>query len=114
MENVWDYLRAITLRWRLEQLRRDPAGLRRCLELVHRRSRPHPIIRNKSLGNGQCLGRLVYTEMMNLHLSEISTQVAQGAIAVLTCDGAGWHQPGGALIVPDNIALLHLPPYSPN
>lgn len=53
------------------------------------------------------------TEMMNLHLTEISTQVAGGAIAVLICDGAGWHQQGGALVVPDNIALLHLPPYSP-
>jgi DDE superfamily endonuclease len=53
------------------------------------------------------------TEMMNLHLAEISTQVAQDAIAVLTCDGAGWHQPGGALVVPDNIVLLRLPPYSP-
>jgi len=27
--------------------------------------------------------------MMNLHLAEISTQVAADAIAVLTCDGAG-------------------------
>ena len=53
------------------------------------------------------------TEMMNLHLAEISTQVAEGAIAVLTCDGAGWHQPGGELVVPDNIVLLRLPPYSP-
>ena len=53
------------------------------------------------------------TEMMNLHLAEISMQVAQDAIAVLTCDGAGWHQPGGALVVPDNIVLLRLPPYSP-
>ncbi len=53
------------------------------------------------------------TDMMNLHLAEISTQVAAGAIAVLTCDGAGWHQIGGALVVPDNIVLLHLPPYSP-
>ncbi len=53
------------------------------------------------------------TEMMNLHLAEISTQVAKGAIAVVTCDGAGWHQQGGELVVPDNIALLHLPPYSP-
>ena len=53
------------------------------------------------------------TEMMNLHLAEISTQVAQHAIAVLTCDGAGWHQLGGALVVPDNIVLPHLPPYSP-
>ena len=53
------------------------------------------------------------TEMMNLHLQEISTQVAKDAIAVLTCDGAGWHQLGGELKVPDNIVLLHLPPYSP-
>ena len=53
------------------------------------------------------------TEMMNLHLAEISTQVAKDAIAVLTCDGAGWHQLGGALVVPDNIVLQHLPPYSP-
>lgn len=53
------------------------------------------------------------TEMMNLHLEEISTQVATGAVAVLTCDGAGWHQLGGALVVPGNIVLLHLPPYSP-
>ena len=49
------------------------------------------------------------TEMMNLHLAEISTQVAAGAIAVLTCDGAGWHQHGSELVVPDNIVLLHLP-----
>ena len=53
------------------------------------------------------------TEMMNLHLAEISTQVAEGALAVLTCDGAGWHQTGGRLLVPKNIVLLHLPPYSP-
>ena len=53
------------------------------------------------------------TEMMNLHLAEISTQVAEGAIAVLTCDGAGWHQLGGALVVPNNSILLHLLPYSP-
>ena len=37
------------------------------------------------------------TEMMNLHLAEISTQVAASATAALICDGAGWHQTGGAL-----------------
>ncbi|WP_428483117.1 IS630 family transposase [Rhodopila sp.] len=50
---------------------------------------------------------------MNLHLQEISTQVAEGAFAVLTLDGAGWHQTGDRLEVPENIGLLHLPPYSP-
>jgi len=53
------------------------------------------------------------TECMNLHLAEISTHVGAGARAVLVCDGAGWHQTGGELVVPDNIVLLHLPPYSP-
>lgn len=52
-------------------------------------------------------------EMMNLHLAEISACVAPGAHAVLGVDGAGWHQPGGRLKVPQNITLLHLPPYSP-
>jgi len=54
----------------------------------------------------------VNTEAMNEHLQEISTQVARGAHAVLVLDGAGWHQTGGELFVPDNITLLHLPPYA--
>ena len=53
------------------------------------------------------------TEMMNPHLAEIATQVAPGAHAVLVCDGAGGHQRGKKLRVPDNITLLSLPPYSP-
>jgi hypothetical protein len=52
-------------------------------------------------------------EMMNLHLAEISACSAPDAHAVLVIDGAGWHQPGGRLKVPQNITLLHLPPYSP-
>ena len=55
----------------------------------------------------------VNTEAMNEHLAEISTQVAPGAHCLLVCDGAGWHQPGERLIVPDNITLLPLPPYAP-
>jgi hypothetical protein len=52
------------------------------------------------------------TDMMNLHLAEISAGVAPGAQALLGVDGAGWHQPGGRLKVPPNIPLLHLPPLS--
>jgi transposase len=52
-------------------------------------------------------------QAMNLHLEEISSQVAQGSHAVLLLDRAGWHQTGGKLRVPKNISLLHLPPYSP-
>jgi len=55
----------------------------------------------------------VNTETMNEHLIEISAMVANGAHAVLVCDGAGWHQPGGRLCVPSNITLLNLPPYAP-
>ncbi len=50
---------------------------------------------------------------MNLHLATISQRVAPGAHAVLELDGAGWHQLGGRLQIPENISLLHLPPYSP-
>lgn len=55
----------------------------------------------------------VSAEAMTEHLKEISTQVATGAHAVVVCDGAGWHQQGKRLRVPDNITLLPLPPYSP-
>lgn len=55
----------------------------------------------------------VSSEAMAEHLKEISSQVAPGAHAVLLLDGAGWHQPGERLPVPDNISLLPLPAYSP-
>src|SRR3546814_14985045 len=51
-------------------------------------------------------------EAMNAHLREISAEVAPGAHAVLVCDGAGWHRRGKKLVLPDNIPLLSLPPYS--
>ena len=53
------------------------------------------------------------TGAMNEPLKEISVQVSTGAHAVLVCDGAGWHQQGKRLRVPNNITLLPLPPYSP-
>jgi putative transposase len=52
------------------------------------------------------------TAAMNLHLAEIAAQVAPDAHAVVILDQAGWHV-AKALIVPDNITLLPLPPYSP-
>lgn len=55
----------------------------------------------------------VNSEAMAEHLHEISTQVAPCAHAVLVLYGAGWHQPGERLPVPDNITLLPLPPYAP-
>lgn len=55
----------------------------------------------------------VNTECMNLHLAEISTQVPPNTVAAVICDGAGWHQKGGKLVLPPNIVLVPLPPYSP-
>jgi transposase len=49
---------------------------------------------------------------MNLHLVEISRNVATDAHAVLLMDQAGWHLSAN-LIVPKNISILPLPPRSP-
>lgn len=55
----------------------------------------------------------VSIDAMNLHLDEISAQVAPGAHGLVVCDGAGWHQQGDRLRPPANITLLPLPPYAP-
>jgi transposase len=49
---------------------------------------------------------------MNLHLVEISRNVATDAHAVLLMDQAGWHLSAN-LVVPENISILPLPPRSP-
>ena len=54
----------------------------------------------------------VNTAAMNAHLAEIARNVTPGAHALLILDGAGWHG-SAALVVPDNLSLLNLPPYSP-
>jgi len=55
----------------------------------------------------------VNTEAMNIHLQEISTQVAPGAHALLVCDRAGWHATSKGLLTPANMTLLPLPAYAP-
>ncbi len=52
------------------------------------------------------------TQAMSAHLAEISRHVSPGAHAILVIDGAGWHS-SRTLVVPANITLLTLPPYSP-
>jgi len=51
-------------------------------------------------------------EAKNMHLAEISCGVSAGSIALLILDRAGWHT-SPKLKIPDNIALLPLPPYAP-
>jgi transposase len=49
---------------------------------------------------------------MNHHLRFISEQAGPEVQVILVLDRAGWHL-SEALQVPENITLLHLPPYSP-
>ncbi len=52
------------------------------------------------------------TASMNEHLAAIGAVVAPGAHGVIVLDRAGWHR-SGDLLVPPNLTLVHLPPYSP-
>lgn len=54
----------------------------------------------------------VNSEMMQLHLDEISGQLPQNVHAAMLADGAGWHI-AAALKVPENITIIKIPPYSP-
>jgi transposase len=58
------------------------------------------------------LAPTVNTGYMNHHLRFISEQVGPEVHVLLILDRAGWHLSKG-LQVPENITLLHLPPYSP-
>ncbi len=54
----------------------------------------------------------VDTQMMQLHLDEISRHVAKGAHAVLLLDRAGWHTTA-KLAMPENITPILLPSRAP-
>jgi transposase len=52
------------------------------------------------------------TEVVNLFLEQFSRELPAGVHAVLIWDGAGFHT-GLDLVVPRNVSLIQLPPYSP-
>jgi len=52
------------------------------------------------------------TAVVNLFLEQFSRELPAGVHAVLIWDGAGFHT-GGELVVPGNVSLIRLPPYSP-
>src|SRR5881275_1495058 len=52
------------------------------------------------------------TGVLNLFLEQFSRELPAGVHAVLIWDGAGYHT-GGDLVVPANVSLIQLPPYSP-
>ena len=49
---------------------------------------------------------------MNAFLEQFSKELPADAHAAMVLDRAGWHV-AGALKVPDNVTLIHLPPKSP-
>ena len=49
---------------------------------------------------------------MNLLLEEVASLLPPGTHAAMLIDNAGWHT-ANDLLVPPNITLVHLPPYSP-
>jgi len=49
---------------------------------------------------------------MNLFLAELGQAVAPGTHGIVLMDKAGWHT-SGDLVVPENLSLIFLPPYSP-
>lgn len=53
----------------------------------------------------------VNTEMMQIYLDQLSIE-CQGKRVILIMDQAGWHK-SQCLVVPGNIELWFLPPYSP-
>ena len=54
----------------------------------------------------------VNTKLMSDHLKMICEEAGEDTHVVLVLDGAGWHK-ANALVVPTNMTLLFLPPYSP-
>ena len=52
------------------------------------------------------------TAVINLFLEQFSQGLPAGVHAVLIWDGAGFHT-GGDVVVPGNVSLIQLPPYSP-
>ena len=51
------------------------------------------------------------TACTNVFLKKLSEEYPDDEI-VLVCDGAAWHK-SKTLIVPENITLVHIPPYTP-
>jgi transposase len=67
------------------------------------------------VGTGAASGLIAPTlnlGVVNLFLEQFSRELPAGAHAVLVWDGAGYHTSGG-LVVPANVSLIQLVPYSP-
>jgi hypothetical protein len=92
---------------------------------ARRGSRPRGIRQNQytclyvltadCIGTGATSGLISPTlnaGVINRFLEEFSRELAPGSHAVLVWDGAGYHT-GGDLVMPKNVSLIQLVPYSP-
>ena len=64
---------------------------------------------------GQAEGLLsprLNTDVINIFLRQFSDALAENEHAVIVWDGAGFHR-AAHLVIPANISLIELPPYSP-
>lgn len=64
--------------------------------------------------SGDCFDLIlprVNTQCMAIFLQKFS-EMLEGKEVILVLDGAGWHKAKG-ILVPENITLVFLPPYSP-
>lgn len=55
---------------------------------------------------------LANTRTMQLYLDDFAASLPTDVIALLVLDGASWHR-SSKLVVPDNLQLVFLPPYTP-
>jgi transposase len=51
-------------------------------------------------------------QVTQLFLNQLSATIPEGVHALLVWDGAGWHV-ANSLVIPKNVTVLKLPPYSP-
>ena len=52
------------------------------------------------------------TKAMQLYLDDLAASLPVDVVALLVLDGAAWHR-SPKLVVPDNLRLVFLPPYTP-
>ena len=88
-------------------------GIRPCVPCHHIREYRYAYGAVEPLTGDACFLVMPYcnTACMNLFLRELSGQFPDDVI-LLCCDGAAWHK-SGTLVVPENIVLFYIPPYTP-
>ncbi len=88
-------------------------GIRPCVPCHHIREYVYAYGAVEPLTGDSCFLIMPYcnTDCMSVFLRECSARYPDDYI-FMVCDGAAWHK-AKQLQVPDNIKILHIPPYTP-